>query len=188
MRALAFVIALSHLLLLAAIHWIVFDQFRLRTPDNAHESLATGFTAYSTRVVGMEVLAIAVMCALASSLIAPRERRDRGSVITALLMAHAPVAAYSLATLAAFLAGWELDVLVLASGDATPADVARTIEAAIPVVLEPLSWGRHLANAAAVVFFTMLQRRLFGTSAGRSALVAAAIGGIMTVTHLIVTR
>ena len=186
LAAVGWAIVSLHLLLLAANEWMVFAQFRARMPAELGRGLATLFLADGLRLAAAEVIALVVAGFVALNLrTASHPGADHQRALGALLVSYVPIALHSLGVASAFLSGWRLDVWVVAGAAATPDEVATTIRDALPVVLEPLSAGRSLGTAAAVILFAVLQRRVCGIAIRPSLAAAAAFGTILTITRLV---
>jgi hypothetical protein len=76
-------------------------------------------------------------------------------------------------------------VQIFSSHEATDAQVADTIREAMPVVMQPLTTGRHVANGMAMLLLAVLQYRLCGIDARRSIAAAGAVGVIATLAALL---
>ena len=182
------IVVAVHAILLAGAHWMLFAQFADRAMPDLYRPLASAFATYSADSFGIEALSLvaAVVAAAGVRLITGRAgqrlpQRLGGvapgpTIAAAGLIAYVPVACYSLGVLLALSFGWEPDVFIMSSADATDPQVSATIVEALPIVLQPLAMWRQLATAVAALVFAVLQRRLCGVSTGRAIATAAAAG------------
>jgi hypothetical protein len=159
-RRTAVAVVTLHLLLLVASQWMVFSQFRQRMPGAFHDALAAEFAAKTATMLTIETVALLLGgLAAVGALKAFRSRRHAGRIAVLLLLSYVPIALYTSGVLLAFAMGWTVDAVLLATPGASPADVAATIGDALPVVLEPLTLGRHAANIIGILVFAALLRR-----------------------------
>jgi hypothetical protein len=186
LAALGWAIISLHLLLLAANEWMVFDQFRVRMPAELTDALVTLFLADGLRMAAAELIVLVMAGFIALHLrMASDPDADSRRALGVLLVSYVPIALHSMGVTAAFLGGWNLDVWVVSGAGATPDDVARTIRDALPVVLEPLSAGRSIATAGAVILFAVLQRRIGGSAIRPSLAAAVVFGALLTIARLV---
>lgn len=179
LAALGWAIVSLHLVLLAANEWMVFDQFRVQTPADLQQGLATVFLAGGLRMASAELTALLIAGVIVINLrAASYGDADTRRALGVLLVSYLPIALHSMGVAGALLGGWNLDVFVLSGTTATPDEIAATIREALPVVLEPLSTGRTIATAGAAVLFAVLQCRLCAIPL-RSSLAAAATFGVV---------
>jgi hypothetical protein len=175
-----------HLLLLAATQSMILGQFRTRAVGALPDGVITAFRAYSARLLMINAAALVVAGVAALAALTPwRSRCDPWRIASLYLISWMPLVAWSLAVLAAFALGWSLDVLVISSSDATQAQIAETLTEALPVIVGPLTAGRHIANGAVVALFALLAHRRAGISAGRALTAAAGVGVVLTLAVLL---
>ena len=179
-------VVLLHLLLLAATQWMILGQLRTRAAGALQDGVAAGFAAYSARLLTINAAALVVAGAAALASLTPwRSRCDPWRTASLYLISWLPLVAWSFAVLAAFALGWNLDVLVISSRDATQTQIAETLSEALPVIVEPLTAGWHMANGAAVAVFAVLLNRRGGISARRAIAAAACVGIVLTLALLL---
>jgi hypothetical protein len=179
-------VVLLHLVLLAATQWMILGQFRTRTVGALQEGVIAGFTAYSVRLLAINVVALVLAGTAALASLTPwRSRCDPWRIASLFLISCLPLVAWSLGVLAAFALGWNLDVWVMSSRDATQAQIAETLTEALPVIVAPLATGRHVANAAVAVLFALLLNRRGSISGRRSIAAAAIVGVVLTLAFLL---
>jgi hypothetical protein len=164
-------------------YWLLYRQFLSRTLLDLADPLRAAFSAHTARVFAAE---LAMLGAAAGTIGLTRALvgRGEGRAVTAVgLLSYAVAAAlYSLSVVAALTFGWEPDVFVMSTADATGAQVVAAIAEALPLVLQPLAFGRMAATLAAALLFWALQMRLCAVTPGRSAITAgvAAVAVIAT--------
>ena len=169
-----------HLALLAAIQWMVFEQFLGRSAVDVRQPLTTAFRSHGVRMISIELLLLgAARLAILGVHRVRRSRVDMRMLAAAGLLSYVPVMLHSAGVIVAFLAGWELDVWILSASEASAREIASTIREALPVVLEPLLTGRQVANVVGAVLFAWLQRRLCRTGTMEAVLTAALAGAIV---------
>ena len=179
----AIIIAALHATLLSVMLWMIFDQLLSRTIADLQPPVTSAFISYAVHVATMEFLvAAAAGLAIAGVTIARGYEADRRLAATA-AVSYAVPALYSAAIIAAFVAGWEVDVWVMSATDATDPQVAATVADALPVVLEPLAIGRQGATVVAAIAFGILQRRLCDIGGRQAALTAGAAGAAALATY-----
>jgi hypothetical protein len=177
---LGLLVFVTHLALLVAIHWMVFDQFLSRSLVDVREPLTTAFVGHGVRMVSVELLILgAARLAILGLHRVRRSRVDMRMLAAAGLLSYAPLALYSTGVIVAFLAGWELDVWILSASEASAREIASTIREALPVVSAPLLMGRQVANVVGAAMFAWLQHRLCRTRPIEAVLTAALAGGIV---------
>jgi hypothetical protein len=175
-RAGLFVVGL-HAIFLAAVHWMLFNQFADRAMPDLHGALSTAFAAYSADSFSIELLSLlAAVLAVAGVRLAIGGVGRRATIAGAGLLAYVPIACYSLGVALALAFGWEPDIFIMAAADATNPQVADTIQEALPIVLQPLAIWRQLATVVAALVFAVLQRRLCGIGTGLAIATAGAAG------------
>lgn len=177
-----FAIVTVHLLMLAATQWLIYDHFRGRTPADLHGSVATVFQRESASIYAAELIALVTGVLLVRRRSGP-STTSTDRTVGALLVSYAPIAIASIGIAVAILAGWDLDVWVLSSSTATPAQTAATLREALPFVLAPLSTVRHIANFSAMVLLAIVLHRTCAVPVRRSFAVAAAWAAVMTLAH-----
>jgi hypothetical protein len=185
LRRVAVAVIALHFGLLAAHQWLIFDAMRFRTVADLQSGIAAGVMAHGIRLAVTESLTLLIAGLAAAGLLASRRYRDTSRVLTVFAISYIPIALYSAGVAVAFLSGWELDVWALSAPGASQAEIAATIEEAMPVVLQPLAAGRHVANAGAILLFAVLQRRFSGTTVRRSVAAAVAAGVVLTLSSLL---
>ena len=167
----------AHGVLLGFSHWLLYRLFVSRTLADLEPPLRAAFTYHTARAFGAE---IAILTAAAATILAVRIplriRADPRRVAAAGLLSYAAVVLYGVGVVAAIAFGWEPDVFVMSSADATNGQIVAAIAEALPLVLQPLAWGRLAATAASAVLFALLQWRWCGVTAGAAAATAAAAG------------
>jgi hypothetical protein len=177
---LGLLVFVTHLALLAAIQWMVFDQFLSRSLVDVRQPLTTAFVGHGIRVVSVELLILgAARLAILALHRVRRSRVDMRRLAAAGLLSYAPLVLYSTGVIVAFLAGWELDVWLLSASEASAREIASTIREALPVVLAPLLTGRQVANIVGTALFAWLQHRLCRTGTMEAVLTAALAGAIV---------
>ena len=169
-----------HLALLAAIQWMVFEQFLTRSLVDVRQPLTTAFLGHGVRMVSVELLILgAARLALLALHRVRHSRVDLRRLAAAGLLSYVPMALYSVGVIVAFLAGWDLDVWILSASEASDREIASTIREALPVVLAPLLTGRQVANVAGAALFAWLQHRLCRIRAMEAILTATLAGAIV---------
>ena len=172
----------SHAALLAATHWLLYQQFLGRAMPDVHVPLAVAFRTYTARTFTIELIALVAAGAavagirLLARLLHQRQLGDAGAVALAGLISYAPVALFSLGAVVALTFGWEPDVWIMSAADATDPQVSSAIQEALPIVLQPLVIGRQVATIASAVTFAALQRRLGSVGTAETIFSAAAAG------------
>ena len=185
LAALGWAIVSLHLVLVAANEWMVFDQFRVQTPADLQQGLATVFLAGGLRTASAELMALVVAGVVAITLqVVSNGDADRRRALGVLLVSYLPIALHSMGVAGALLGGWNLDVFVLSGTAATPDQIASTIREALTIVLEPVSAGRSIATAGAALLFAVLQRRLCGFPLRSSLAAAAMFGAVLSIARL----
>ena len=175
----------AHLGLLAAGHVLIHRELRARTPPEAHAALASAVTAHATQRAADDLIAIGLAALLVAVVLAQRHSAAAPRIVALWLVAQLPHALYGAGVVVAFVAGWQLDVWVISSRDATAPQIAATIEQALPIVLEPFAAGRLLATAAAIALFVWIGRRLGPLPLRPSFATAAAAAAGVTVAYLL---
>jgi hypothetical protein len=185
-RIAALLVLLLYLALVIVVDWRVLGAMLTRAvgitrPDNASVAAAV------VRLAAFELarLALAGLSAIVV-LRHGRARRETVRIASVFVVSWTPVAIYSAGVLLAIAGGWEPDIQVFASRDATDAQVAETIREAMPIVMEPFGTGRHVANGSALLLLVALQHRVCGVSI-RRAIAAAAAAGIVATLAVILT-
>jgi len=174
-----------HLALTAFNQWVVYDQFRVRTPEGLRAGLAAVFLTNGVRLMSAEVMALAAAGLIAVGLARHwQSNRDNRRMLGVLLLSYLPIALHSLGVATAFLSGWQLDVWIASNAAASPEEIAATLREAIPVVLEPLAAGRALAIVASAIVFAILQRRVCGLAPRTALGTAAMFAGILTLARV----
>jgi hypothetical protein len=177
---LGLLVFVTHLLLLAAIQWMVFGQFLGRSAVDVRQPLTTAFVSHGVRMVSVELLLLgAARLAILAIHRVRGSRVDMRRLAAAGLLSYMPLVLYSAGVIVAFLAGWELDVWILSANGASAREIASTIRDALPVVMAPLLMGRQAANLVGAALFAWLQRRLCHTRTMEAVLTAALAGAIV---------
>lgn len=173
-----------HGALLAAVHWLLHQQFIERAALADRQAVTGAFLAYGIRAALTEVTVFVAVALIATFLI---RGRTAGAMhpATAWALAYGPIVMYSAGVAMALAAGWELGVWVFSRPGAAPGEVEATLREALPFVLRPLVAARDTANAAAVVLFAVLLRRQSGTSQLRAIVAGAAAGAVITIARLV---
>ena len=176
----ALVVLLLHLMLVVTVDWRVLGAVLTRAVGVARADSAS-VAAAAVRLAAFELAALA-LAGLSAILVlrGGRSRRDTVRITSVFLVSWTPVAIYSAGVLLAVAGGWESDIQVFASREATDAQVAETIREAMPIVMEPFMTGRHIANGAALLLLVVLQHRVCGISIRRAIAAAAAAGFVAT--------
>lgn len=176
----AILLFILHLLLVAAMQWMIYRQFLERSLVDVREPLTDAFLRHGWRSVSVEMILLAVA---RLTIVGVRRLRpmyvDARMLTAAGLLAYAPMVLFDASVLVAFVAGWQLDVWLLPAGDASDREIASTIREALPIVLEPLTLARQAANVAGAILFAWLQHRLCRIDAGRATLHATLAGAAM---------
>jgi hypothetical protein len=187
----ALLVIVSHAVLVAATHWLLYQQFLGRAMPDLRAPLAAAFRGYTARTFAIELIAlVAAGAAVAGIRLLAGLRHDHqpanaGPVATTGLISYVPVALFWLGAVVALTFGWEPEVWILSATDATDAQVSSAIQEALPIVLQPLVIGRQVATIAAAVTFAVLQRRLCGVGTGEAMLAAAAAGVSAIGVHMV---
>jgi hypothetical protein len=119
-----------------------------------------------------------VLAATAMLKNADSSRASTQRLVSVALISWGPLALYSAGILIALTTGWSLNVPVFSSREATDAEVANAIAEAMPIIMQPVITGRHVANGAVVLTMALLQHRLCAIGVKRS-IAAAALAGIV---------
>jgi hypothetical protein len=183
LRVLGVLVLGVHGVVLAFAQWLLYRQFLSRTLLDLVEPLRAAFVTYTLRIAAAE-LAMFAAAAGAIAITGAIDRRGgarkvgpdlQARFVAAVgLLAYAVVALYGVAIVAAVAFGWEPDVFVMSTADATDVEVVAALREALPLVLQPLLWGRLVTTIAASVAFWILQMHLCAVSRGRAAITAAA--------------
>jgi hypothetical protein len=186
LRIAAVVVVLLHLTLVVTVEWAMFESLLVRALGGVQQGSAARFAAPVGRTVTIELAALVMSGFAAIGMLgSPRARLNAARFVSVFLIAWSPVALYSAGILLALAGGWEPDVQIFSSREATDAEVADTIREAMPVIMQPITTGRHVANGMAMLLLAVLQYRLCGIDAKRSIAAAAAAGIIGTLAVLL---
>ena len=182
LRAAAGVVLLLHLALVVAVDWAMFESLLERSLGGAQRGIAARVAAPVGRIVAIELAALVLGGLAAASVLRSGRSRPLNTdrFASVFLIAWSPLALYSAGILIALAGGWEPDVQIFSSHEATHAEVADTIREAMPVVMQPLTTGRHVANGLAMLLLAVLQYRLCGVDARRAMAAAGLVGIIAT--------
>jgi hypothetical protein len=177
LQRVAVVIIASHAVLLGVVQWLLFEQFLERTVPDAAQAVAAAFRQYTLRVFGAEVAALAAAAAavVVARLLLGRVGNSR-RIAAAGVIAYAPITLWSMGVLLALAMGWQPDVWLMSAADARAPEIAATVREALPIVLQPLLLGRHMATVVAAIAFAILQWRLCRVSASHAAMMGTAAG------------
>lgn len=177
----------AHAVFLGFGHWLLYRLFVSRTLADLEPTLRTAFTQHTVRAIGAE---IAILTAAAAAVMVVRGllriRTDARRLTAAGLLSYGAAVLYGLGVVTAITFGWEPDVFVMSAADATDAQIVSAIAEALPLVLQPLAWGRLAATAVCTVLFGLLQWRWCGVAAGPVVMTAAAAGLAAGAAHVAV--
>ena len=185
LRAAATVVILLHLTLAVTVQWAIFEFLLTRALGGVQPGIATRLAALGWRTVAIELTALVLGGVAAIAVLGGRPRLDTARVLSVFLIAWSPVALYSAGILLALATGWEPDVQIFSSLESTDAQVADTIHEAMPVIMQPLTMGRHAANATSMLLLAVLQFRLCGINAKRSIAAAGVAGAAATLAAIL---
>ena len=176
-----------HAVALAFAHWLLYRLVLGRTLLDLEAPLRTAFTAYTLRAFAAEIAMLAAIAVAFSSVrfFLPAATDGR-RLAAAGLVSYGALAFYGLAIIGAVAFGWEPDVFVMSAADATAVEAAAAIEEALPLVLQPLAWGRLAASLAAAALFTMAQVTLCGQVRSRAVLSAVMAALLAVAVQLLV--
>ena len=186
LRAAALVIVLLHLTLVVAVDWMMFESLLVRALGDVQPGIAARVTAPVGRTVAIELAALVCGGFAAIRVLGRgRSRLNTARSVSVFLIAWSPVALYSAGILIALAWGWEPPVQIFSSREATDAQVADTIREAMPVIMQPLTTGRHVANGTSMLLLAVLHHRLCGINAKRSIASAGMAGAIATLAAIL---
>jgi hypothetical protein len=175
-------VLLLHLALIAAVEWAMFASVLTRAIGGIQSGGAPWIAVPVGRTITIELAAVVLSGAAAISVLGSGRRgANTARLASVFLIAWSPVVLYSAGILLALALGWEPGIHVFSSREATDAQVADTIREAMPIFMQPLRSGRHLANGTAMVLLAVLQYRLCSIDAARSIAAAAAAAIVITI-------
>ncbi len=171
----------THAVALAFAHRLLYRQVLGRTLLDREAPLRTAFTAHTLRAFAGEIAMLAAIAVTFSTVrfLLPAATDGRRFVAAGLL-SYGALACYGLAIIGAVAFGWEPDVFVMSAADATAVEAAAAIEEALPLVLQPLAWGRLAASLAAAALFAWVQVRLCARTTSRAVL-SAVVAALLAV-------
>ena len=185
LRAAATVVILLHLTLAVTVQSAIFESLLARALGGVQPGIAARLAALGWRTVAIELTALLLGGVAAIAVLGRRPRLDTARFVSVFLIAWSPVALYSAGILLALATGWEPQVQIFSSREATDAEVADTIREAMPVIMHPLTMGRHVANGTSILLVAVLLARLCGIDAKRSIAAAGVVGAIVTLAAIL---
>ena len=186
LRGAAALVILLHLALVAVVESAMFESHIKRALGGVQPGRGARLAAPVGRTVAIELAALALGGVAAIRLLGSRRSRvDTARLVSVFLIAWSPVVLYSAGILLAIAGGWEPQIQIFSSREATDAEVADTIREAMPVIMHPLTTGRHVANGASALLLAVLLYRVCGIDVKRSIAAAAAAGVIVTLAAIL---
>ena len=185
LRAAAAVVILLHLTLAVTVQWAIFESLLAPALGGVPPGIAARLAALGWRTVAIELTALGLGGVAAIAVLQGRPRLNIARFVSVFLIAWSPVALYSAGILLALATGWEPQVQIFSSREATDAEVADTIREAMPVIMHPLTMGRHVANGTSILLLAVLLSRLCGIDAKRSIAAAVVVLGVATLAALL---
>ena len=186
LRAVGVLVILLHLTLVVTVEWVMFESLLVKALGGVQPGIVARFAALVGSTMAIELAALvfggfAAIRVLGSG----RSGRNTARVVSVFLIAWSPVVLYSAGILLALAGGWEPDVQIFSSRESTDTQVADTIHEAMPVIMQPLTMGRHAANGTSMLLLAVLQYRLCGVNAKRSIAAAGVVGAIATLAAIL---
>ena len=159
----------------------MFESHLTRALGGVQPGRAARLAAPVGKTVAIELAALALSGFAAIRVLGSRRSPvDTARIVSVFLIAWSPVVLYSAGILIAIAGGWVPEIQIFSSREATDAEVADTIREAMPVIMHPLTTGRHVANGTAALLLAVLLYRLCAIDMKRSLATAGVAGLIAT--------